>query len=109
MENAPLRDMVKINKEKRGSSDVVIHVSSNITAIGWKDSIVVNTIFAFTSKQPIQQIKRYCHCEKRTVIIEQPNNINQYNMSIGRVDRMDQNLSAYMINLRSKKCWWLLF
>ena len=37
--------------------------------------------------------------------IEQPNIINQYNMSMWGVDRMDQNISAYMINLRTNKCW----
>ena len=33
MENAPLRDMIKMNKEKRGSSDVVTDVSSDITVL----------------------------------------------------------------------------
>ena len=33
MENAPLRDMVKMKKEKRESSDIVTDVSSNITAV----------------------------------------------------------------------------
>ena len=28
---------------------------------------------------------------------------------MGGVDRLDQNLAAYMINLRSKKWWWPLF
>ena len=33
MKNAPLQDMVKVNKEKRRSSDVVTDVSLNITAV----------------------------------------------------------------------------
>ena len=70
VENAPLRDIVKMNKEKRGSSDVVTDVSSNITAVRWKDNKVVNAISTFTGKQPIQQVKRYCHREKRRVNIE---------------------------------------
>ena len=36
--------MVKMNKEKHRSSDVVIDVSSNITAVSWKDNKVVNVI-----------------------------------------------------------------
>ena len=67
MENAPLRDMLKMNKEKRGSSDVVTDVSSNITAVRWKDNKVVNAISTFTGRQSIQQAKRYCHREKRRV------------------------------------------
>ena len=109
MKNAPLRDMVKMNREKCGSSDVVTDVSSNITAVRWKDNKVVNAISTFTDKKPIQQVKRYCHCEKWRVKIEQPNIINQYNMFMGGVDRIDQNISGYMINIRTKKCWWQLF
>ena len=73
IENAPLRDMVKINKEKCGSSDVVTDVSSNITVVGWKNNKVVNAVTTFTGKQPIQQSNFYCHHEKRRVSIEQPN------------------------------------
>ena len=60
IENAVLRDMVKMNKQKRGSSDVVT-VSWNITAVRWKDNKVVNAVSTFTVKQPIQKVKRYCH------------------------------------------------
>ena len=92
-----------MNKEKGGSSDVVTDVSSSITAVRWKDNKVVNEISTFIGKQ------RYCHREKRRVNIEQPNIINQYNMSKGGVDCMDQNILAYMINLHAKKWWWPLF
>ena len=109
MENAPLRDLVKMKKEKRGSSDVVTDVSSNITAVRWEDDKVVNAISTFRGKQTIQQVKCYCHREKKRVNVEQPNIINQYNMSMEGVDRMAQNISADMINLRTKKWWWPLF
>ena len=85
---------------------MVTDVSSNITAVRWKDNKVVNAISTFTGKQPIEQVKLYCHREKLRVNIEQPNIINQYNMSMGGVDRMDQNILAYMINLRARKWWW---
>ena len=78
--------MVKMNKEKRGSSDVVTDVSSNITAIRWKDDKVVNAISTFTGIQPIQQAKRYCHHEKRRLNIEQQNILNQDNMTMEGVD-----------------------
>ena len=73
MKNDPLWIMVKMNKEKRGSSDVVTDVSSNITAVRWKDNSVVNVISTFPGKQPNQQVKSYWHREKRRVNIEQPN------------------------------------
>ena len=70
MENAPLPDMVKMNKEKRGLSDVLTVVSSNITAVRWKNNKVVNAIPTFTGKQPIQQDKCYCHRENERANIE---------------------------------------
>ena len=85
------------------SSDVVTDMTSNITAVSWKDNKVVSAISTFTAEQPIQQPKRFCHHEKQRVNIEQLNIINQYNASMGGVDRMDQNISAYMINLHPKK------
>ena len=50
MENALLRDMVKMNEEAPGSSDVVTDVSSNITAVRWKDDNFVNVISTSTGK-----------------------------------------------------------
>ena len=41
IEDVPLRDMVKMNKEKHESPDVVTDVFSNITAVRWKDNKVV--------------------------------------------------------------------
>ena len=84
-------------------------VSLNITAVRWKDNKKVNGISTFTDKLPIQQVKRYCHLERRSVNIEQPNIITQYNMFMGGVDHKDQIISAYIINLRTKKWWWSLF
>ena len=64
---------------------MVTDVSLNITAVSWNDNKVVNVISTFTGKQPIQQVKLYCHREKRRVNIEQRNIINQYNMSMAEL------------------------
>lgn len=84
-------------------------MSSNITAVRWKDIKNVNALSTFTGNEPVQQAKRYCHQEKKRIEINQPNIINAYNKSMAGVDRMDQNIATYMINLRSKKWWWPLF
>ena len=65
-----------------------------MTAVRQKDNKVVNAASTFTGKQPIQQVKRYRHREKRKVNIEQTNIINQYIMSMRGVDYMDQNVLA---------------
>ena len=65
-----------------------------MTAVRQKDNKVVNAASTCTGKQPIQQVKRYCHRKKRKVNIEQTNIINQYIMSMRGVDYMDQNVLA---------------
>ena len=45
MENALLQDMVKMNKEKCGSSDVVTDVSSHITGVPSFPPLPVNMQF----------------------------------------------------------------
>ena len=38
MGNASLQDLSKMAKESRGTSDISTDVSSNITAVRWKDN-----------------------------------------------------------------------
>ena len=105
MENAPLKNMKSMKKEKRGSFDVVTDILSTITAIRWKDNKVVNGLSTYTDAY----VKRFCHSGKKKVDVEQPNIIREYNKSMRGVNPMDQNIAAYMINIRSKKWCWPLF
>ena len=50
MEKAPLKDMKSMQKEKRGLFDVATDMSSNITAIRWKDNKAVYGLSKYTSK-----------------------------------------------------------
>ena len=109
MENTPLKDMKSVQKENRGSFNVVTDSSSNIRAIRWNDNKGVNGLSTYTCKEPMQYVKRFCYSAKKKVDIEQPNIIREYNKSMGGVDRIDRNIAAYIINLRSKKWWRPLF
>ena len=99
MENAPLQDFGKMEKEIRGAVDFETDVSSDITAVRWKDNKIVDALSTFTRKEPIQYVKGFCKKQKKRVDIEQPNVTNMYNKSMGQVDRMYQHIAAYMINL----------
>ena len=48
MKNAPLRDMVKMNKKRSGSSDVFTDLTSKITTVPCKDNKPVTAISTFT-------------------------------------------------------------
>ena len=109
MENPPLKDVKMMEKEARGASDVAVDANINMAAVRWKDNKVVNVLSTFAGKDPVQKVKRYSQEAKKRIDIPQPKVVHVYNRYMGGVDRLDQNLAAYMINLRSKKWWWPLF
>ena len=108
-QNAPLQAVDDMKKMARGSSDVVNDNKSNVTLVLWKDGKVVTVASTFYGKEPMKRARRYIKDKGVRVEIDQPNSISVYNKTMGGVDRMDQNIGAYMINIRSKKWWWPLF
>ena len=108
-ENAPLQAVDDMKKEARGSSDVVNENKSNVTLVRWKDNQVVTVASTLYGKEPMKRARRYIKDKSGRVEIDQPNSISVYNKTMGGVNRMDQNIGAYMINIRSKKWWWPLF
>ena len=108
-EKAPLQAVDDMKKQARGISDVVNDKKSNVTLVRWKDNKVVTVASALYGKEPMKRARRYIKDQGGRVKIDQPNAISFYNETMGGVDRMDQNIGAYMINIRNKKWWWPLF
>ena len=108
-ENAPLLAVDDMKKEARGTSDVVNDNKSNVTLVGWKSNKVVTVASTLYGKEPMKRARRYIKDKGGRVEIDQPNSISVYNKTMGGVDRMNKNIGAYMINIRSKKWWWPLF
>ena len=98
-----------MKKQARGISDVVNDKKSNVTLVRWKDNKVVTVASTLYGKEPMKRARRYIKDQGGRVEIDQPNAISFYNKTMGGVDRMDQNIGAYMINIRNKKWWWPLF
>ena len=108
-ENAPLQAVDDMKKMARGSSDVVNDNKFNVTLARWKGNKVVTVVSAIYTKEPMKRARRYIKDKGGRVEIDQPNSISVYNKTMSGVDRMDQNIKAYMINIRSIKWWWPLF
>ena len=106
---APLQAVDDMKKQARGISDVVIDNKSNMTLVQWKDKKVVTVASALYGKEPIKRARRYIKDQDGGVEIDQSNTISFYNKTMGGVDRMDQNIGPYIINIHSKKWWWPLF
>ena len=107
--NLPLKSVKEVEKSHGGTSAVAIETSSNNSAVRWKNNKVVNVLSTFAGKEPQKKVKRYRQKERKKVDVLQPNVVNIYNRFVGGVNRTDQNILTYMINLRSKKWWQPLF
>ena len=58
---------------------------------------------------PVTKATRWIAKEKQKKQIDQPFKVSQYNRNMGGIDRMDQNIDNYRLDVRSKKWWWPIF
>lgn len=107
--SAPLKEVKVMEKEQRGSFDVVADNSVPIAITRWKDNKVVTVASTCAGAEPLTNCSRFSQSEKKRVPITLPNSIRQYNAGMGGVDRFDQNVACYSINHRTKKWWWAVF
>jgi len=108
-EGAPLRSPEIMKKEPRGAYDVILDQKSAVCLVRWNDSKVVTVASTFAGVQPLQKANRYSSAQKKCTVVDQPKVVQLYNTGTGGVDRLDQNLSCYITNLRSKKWYWPIF
>ena len=109
LENALLQPIKEMEKLERRASDVVTDKNSNLMLVRWKDNKVVTVTSTFVGKMPFRKAHRYVKAQNGRAEIDQPQSIFLYNKGMGGVDRLDQNISSYMISHRSKKWWWPVF
>lgn len=103
IENCPLKDMKKCQKEERGYYDYQLDETNGICAVRWHDNSVVTLLSSEHGVQPMQKAKRYSAALKSRIDIPQPYLISQYNQYMGGVDRLDANVGVYRIAMRGKK------
>ena len=95
-----------MEKLRRGAPDVVTYENSNLTLVWWKDNKVITVASLIVGKIPLE--KAHCSAQNGRAEINQPQSFFLYDKGIGGVDRLDQNISSYVIGHRSKK-WWSVF
>jgi hypothetical protein len=109
VENCPLIDPKLLKKSARGEHDHRLDVNSSVVIVRWHDNAIVTMASNCHGVRPLGKVKRWSAAEKRAIEVQQPNLFAAYNHGMGGTDRMDQNISTYRINFRSKKWWWPLF
>ena len=98
-----------MKKEPRGSYDAVTDKTSSLCVVRWHNSKVVTVASTHVGVQPLQTAARFSSAEKKRITVDQPKVVQLYNYGVGGVDRLDQNLSCYMIQHRTKKWYWPIF
>lgn len=74
----------------------------------FNDNSVVTVASNRAGVSPMGNRSRWNHEEKKKKSLKQPACISLYNLSMGGVDRLDQNVSAYKPTIRMKKWYWQL-
>ena len=108
-EKAPLPDIKEMEKRSRGTYKVVLDTNKDVAMVRWKDNKAVTVASTCCGAAPIGKAKRFSRADHQRIEIPQPQVVKVYNMGMGGVDRLDQNLAAFMINHQSKKWWWPVF
>ena len=106
-ENSPLISVKEMKKNPGGTCDVVNDRKAHVTLVRLKDNKVVTAALTVFAKEHIRKANRYIKERGGRVETNQLNAIAVYNKTMEGVNRMDQNISAYMINIRNKK-WWCI-
>jgi hypothetical protein len=84
---------------KIDSADISIYKPLN----RWNDNAPVTMVSSILGTEPITTCSRYSRAAKKYVDVPQPDIVRKYNISMGGVDRFDQNLR---IKIGGKKWYW---
>lgn len=109
VENCPITSVDRFKKLARGSEEHRLDAESNIIVARWNDNSVVTMASNCHGVEPIGSVQRWSKTKGTMIDVPQPYLISKYNKNMGGVDRMDQNIGAYRISIRSRKWWWPLF
>ncbi|XP_046682067.1 piggyBac transposable element-derived protein 3-like [Homalodisca vitripennis] len=108
IEKAPLTDHKLFKKLKRGSFEQLSDRKSGTTLVRSNDNSVVTLASNRAGVSPMGSCNRWSQQEKRRISVKRPLCVGLYNLYMGGVDRLDQNVLAYKPTIRMKKWYWQL-
>lgn len=107
--NIKLTEKAAWKKKDRGTFEYILDKNNGIHYSRWLDNSVITVASTCFGSIPTSGVKRFSRKEKKTIIVQRPLCIGQYNQFMGGTDLMDENVNRYRIGLRGKKWWWCLF
>ncbi|KAJ8929582.1 hypothetical protein NQ314_017719 [Rhamnusium bicolor] len=109
--NCKLPSDDQIKKENRGTSSEYIcsFDGVEVTSVAWKDNKNVCLLYTFAGELPKGSVKRFDKKEKKSVEIQCPNLVLEYNKHMGGIDLMEGLIGRYKIIMRTRKWYMRLF
>lgn len=103
-----IKSGVELKKMERGSFEYALEKTENVLVCRWNDNNIVTMCSNTESVFPTNTVSRFSQKQKKKIAVPQPNVIKKYNQNMGGVDRADQNISLYRVNIRGKKWYFPL-
>ena len=106
--NCKLPTEASLKTSNRGTSHEFVATIDgvDISSIIWKDNKLVTLASSFVGKNPISRVKRFDRKEKKTIEVDCPRIISEYNRHMGGADLLDSLMGRYRICVKSRK-WYI--
>ncbi|XP_056320827.1 piggyBac transposable element-derived protein 3-like [Danio aesculapii] len=101
--NPPLKTDKEMSKKERGNHDQVRSTDGKIVLVKWFDNRSVVLASNFVGVGEEDEVQRWDQKEKQYLKVKRPEVVKKYNKAMGGVDKLDQLISLYRIDIRSRK------
>lgn len=92
-----------MSKKERGNHDEVQSRDGKVVLVKWFDNRSVVLASNFVGVGDEDEVQRWNQKEKQYVKVKRPEVVKKYNKAMGGVDKLDQLISLYRIDIRSRK------
>jgi hypothetical protein len=106
---APFPSESSTKKAKRGDFSYFLGRKEEIFLVKWRDSSVVNVTSNNEGYLSVGSVKQYSLQEKKTIQVQIPMCITNYNAGMGGVDHHDKLAASYRPAICGKKWWYKVF
>jgi len=101
--NPPLKTDKEMSKKTWGNHDEVRSRDGKVVLVKWFDNRSVVLASNFVGVGHEDEIERWDKKERQFVKVKRPEVVKKYNRGMGGVDKLDQLISLYRIDIKSRK------
>lgn len=103
MQKCPLKSEKELKKAGRGSHYTLVSSDGKIAITRWLDNRAVNMASNFLAVEEEDCVSQWSKIDGAFIEVKRPAVVQEYNQSMGGVDKIDFLVSLYRTNIRSRK------